>query len=70
MLAEIAVHRGNPEFQLTRGPGKTLRGRPGWAESVAVVGDEDASPISRQGLVSEDKPSNSDLPCCRRCGVY
>ena len=61
MTVEMQVRRDNPEFWLTRGPGKTRPDRPGWTESIAVVGDADADPITVSNhLIQEDVVTPTD----------
>ena len=41
VIAELEVKRDDVKFWLTRGPGKTQVGRPGWTETLALAGTED-----------------------------
>lgn len=60
LLAEIEVKREDPRFWLTRGPGKSRPGRPGWTETVHIGGDEGA-PLEVRGQENVTPSSIGDL---------
>lgn len=41
LIAELEARRDSVQFWLTRGPGRTRPGRPGWTETITVAGDEE-----------------------------
>lgn len=48
--AEIRVQAEDPKFWLRSGPGRTRPGRPGWTETVSVVGGDGEGPVQSEEL--------------------
>lgn len=46
--AEIKVATADPKFWLRNGPGRTRPGRPGWTETVSVVGGDGEGPVQSE----------------------